>query len=102
MQTVEVLIIQYPLALYFFLPLKFKYVPQHPVLKYPQFLFVLPSACDQVPHPHKKQATLKSYLLSNICYTRAQKCEGQVWLRNQMVASIPLNYSAHNFSIIEF
>jgi len=56
-------------------------------------------------HTHiKQQATLKSYLLSSVCYTRVRKkkYEGQVWLRNQMVAPIPLVYSAHNFSQITF
>lgn len=33
------LIMQFSQALYYFIPLKFKYSSQHPVLKHPQFIF---------------------------------------------------------------
>jgi hypothetical protein len=46
-------------ASYYFIPFRFKYSPQHPVLKYLQSIFSSLHVKDQVSHPYKNAGKKK-------------------------------------------
>jgi hypothetical protein len=49
----KLLIMQFPPAFYYFIPLEDKYSPQHPVLKYSQTHIFPLTLRDEVLRPHK-------------------------------------------------
>jgi hypothetical protein len=67
-QAMKLLIMQFPSASYYFMPLEDKYSPQHLLLKYSQVPVLPLTFRDEVLHPHKATGKITVSRYNNLSF----------------------------------
>jgi hypothetical protein len=80
-------IMQFSPSLHYFIPLRSKYSPQHPVLKHPHSVCALPLMLETKFHTHTKWLAELCFVYFNL-YVPRQQAGGQK-TQNRTVASVP-------------
>jgi hypothetical protein len=74
----KLLILQFSLFFCYFIPLRIKYSPQKPVLKYTPSMF-LPYERDHVSHPYKTNGRIVSLYILTFTFLDSRRDDKRLW-----------------------